>query len=90
MLCRVSAACVGGVALYEFGGGATYVIQQGCIMYMTHVHPYIYIYILYLVHTYITYRLHNEVKVLPHARPRRTQKCPAASRDDAMTRLLVE
>jgi len=25
ILCRVSAACVEGVALYEFGGGATYI-----------------------------------------------------------------
>ena len=42
----------------------------------------------------ITYRLHNKVKVLPQARPRRPQRSPAASRDDAMTRqaggLLVE
>ena len=43
----------------------------------------------YPLHTYITYRLHNEVKVLPLARPRRPQKRPAASRDDAMTRLRV-
>ena len=43
----------------------------------------------YPLHTYITFRLHHEVQVLPHARPRRPQKCPAASRDDAMC-LLVE
>ena len=48
----------------------------------THLH-------IYRLHTCITYRLHNEVKVLPHARPRRPQKYPTASRGDAMTRLLV-
>ena len=45
IMCRVSAACVEGVALYEFGGGATYseyVIQQCCIMYIAYVCMYIY------------------------------------------------
>ena len=55
-------------------------VHSSCTCIHLHIYP---------LHTYITYRLHNEVKVLPHARPRRPQKCPAASRDDAMTRLRV-
>ena len=51
-------------------------VHSSCTCIHLHICP---------LHTYITYRLHNDVKVLPHARPRRPQKCPAASRDDAMT-----
>ena len=49
-------------------------VHSSCTCIHLHIYP---------LHTYITYRLHNEVKVLPHARPCRPQKCPAASRDDA-------
>ena len=55
-------------------------VHSSCTCIHLHTYP---------LHTYITYRLHNEVKVLPHARPRRPQKYPTASRGDAMTRLLV-
>ena len=55
-------------------------VHSPCTCIHLHLHP---------LQTYITYRLHKEVRVLPHARPRRQQKCPAASRDDAMTRLRV-
>ena len=56
------------------------------MVYIADVHAYNYIYILFVRTSHID---NNEVKFLPHARPRRPLKCPAASRDDAMTRLHV-
>ena len=49
-------------------------VHSSCTCIHLHIYP---------LHTYITYRLHNEVKVLPHARPRRPQNPPPRP---AMTR----